>query len=47
MARRKMETQLQKNSCIITFSFSNFDSPGHIFKEVLTVALFILHNAIN
>lgn len=48
MVERKMETQLQIFFfCIITFSFSNFDSPGHIFKEVLTLAPFILHNAVN
>lgn len=41
-----METELEKNSCTITF-YSNFSSPGHVVKEVLTVALFILHNAAN
>lgn len=42
-----METQLQKNPGTIAFSFSNFVSSGHIFKEVLTVPLFIFHNAVN
>lgn len=35
-----METELEKDS-------SHFSSPGLVAKEVLTVALFILHNAVN